>query len=191
MSITLEGTSVKYMISTPSVFTINESNIDKLVSAAYTPTVTRNKTGSAATRYIVFSLAYGSSEWNIACWKAVFAANSKTATVTAYNTPFGPARMGDVANDTFNKLVSEAAVSGSTFSDNAADYQGGAIYNYAAMTVSDSVFTGNKVTDEETDPFKSKAFGGAPGPPADPDPSGAARAECRSLGTAVFRKCCP
>lgn len=104
MSITLEGTSVKYTISTPSVFTINESNIDKLVSAAYTPTVTRNKTGSAATRYIVFSLAYGSSEWNIACWKAVFAANSKTATVTAYNTPFGPARMGDVANDTFNKL---------------------------------------------------------------------------------------
>lgn len=104
MAITLEGTSVKYTISTPSVYTINESNINQKVSAAFVPTVTRNKTGSAATRYIVFSIGYNTDSYNIACYKAVFTASSKTATVTAQDSIISPFRMGDIANTAFNRL---------------------------------------------------------------------------------------
>ena len=103
MAITLEGTSVKYTISTPSTITINASNIDTYFYN-WKPTVTRNKTGSAATRYIVFSIGQNTDSYNISAYKAVFAANSKTATVTAYTTPFGMARYGNIANTTFNRL---------------------------------------------------------------------------------------
>ena len=104
MSITLEGTSVKYTIGTPSTYTINESNIDQKASAAYVPSVTRNKTGSAVTRYIVFSIGYNTDSYNIACYRAVFAANSKTATVTAMDSLITPERMGGLANTNFNRL---------------------------------------------------------------------------------------
>ncbi|MBR3506832.1 MAG: hypothetical protein IKO02_07280, partial [Lentisphaeria bacterium] len=66
---------------------------------------------------------------------------------------------GAIFNDTFNNAVCIAEISGSTFSGNTADYQGGAIYNYATMTVTDSVFTGNQVTDP--DPYSYTSFGGA------------------------------
>ena len=104
MSITLKGTSVNYTISTPSSITINESNIDSYFYNGYRPTVTRNKTGSAATRYIVFSVGYNTDSFNIACYKAVFAANSKTATVTPFTSPFGMSRYGDLGNMSFNRL---------------------------------------------------------------------------------------
>ena len=101
MAITLEGTSVKYTISTPSTITINESNIDTYFYN-WKPTVTRNKTGSAATRYIVFDL--NGDGTNIAAYRAVFTATGKTATVTAYTSAFGMARYGDIANWNFTKL---------------------------------------------------------------------------------------
>lgn len=104
MAITLEGTSVKYTISTPSAFTVTEANIDTKVSSAYVPTVTRNKTGSAATRYIVFSIGYNTDSYNIACYRAVFTASGKTATVTAMDSLISPDRMGGLANTTFNRL---------------------------------------------------------------------------------------
>lgn len=104
MAITLEGTSVKYTISTPSVFTITEANIDQKVSAAFRPTITRNKTGQAATRYVVFSIGQNTDSYNIACYRAVFTASGKTATVTAMDSLISPARMGDLANTTFNRL---------------------------------------------------------------------------------------
>lgn len=104
MAITLEGTSVKYTISTPSAFTVTEANIDTKVSSAYVPTVTRNKTGSAATRYIVFSIGYNTDSYNIACYRAVFTASGKTATVTAMDSLISPDRMGGIANTTFNRL---------------------------------------------------------------------------------------
>ena len=104
MAITLKGTSVNYTISTPSTFTINEANIDQNVSAVYLPTVTRNKTGSAATRYIVFSIGQNTDSYNIACYRAVFTASGKTATVTAMNSLISPIRMGGLANLTFNRL---------------------------------------------------------------------------------------
>lgn len=104
MAITLEGTSVKYTISTPSAFTVTEANIDTKVSAAYVPTVTRNKTGSATTRYIVFSIGYNTDSYNIACYRAVFTASGKTATVTAMDSLISPDRMGGLANTTFNRL---------------------------------------------------------------------------------------
>lgn len=101
MAITLEGTSVKYTISTPSTITINESNIDTYFYN-WRPTVTRNKTGSAATRYIVFDL--NGDGTNIAAYRAVFTATGKTATVTAYTSAFGMVRYGDIANWNFTKL---------------------------------------------------------------------------------------
>lgn len=104
MSITLEGTSVRYTIGTPSTYTIDETNIDQKASAAYVPTVKRNKTGSAATRYIVFSVGYNTDSYNIACYKAVFTASGKTATVTAQDSLITPYRMGDLANENYNRL---------------------------------------------------------------------------------------
>lgn len=104
MAITLEGTSVKYTISTPSAFTINEANIDQNVSAVFVPTVTRNKTGSAVTRYIVFSVGQNTDSYNIACYRAVFTASGKTATVTAMNSLVSSEKMGGLANTTFNRL---------------------------------------------------------------------------------------
>lgn len=104
MAITLEGTSVKYTISTPSVFTVTEANIDQKVSAAYLPTITRNKTGQAATRYVVFSIGQNTDSYNIACYRAVFTASGKTATVTAMDSLISPERMGGLANTTFNRL---------------------------------------------------------------------------------------
>ena len=66
---------------------------------------------------------------------------------------------GAIYNDTYEGLASDTTVSGSTFSGNSADYQGGAIYNYAVLSVSDSEFTGNKVNDP--DPYSYTSFGGA------------------------------
>ncbi len=66
---------------------------------------------------------------------------------------------GAIFNDTFNNAVCTAEISGSTFSGNTADYQGGAIYNYAIMSVADSVFSGNSVIETESNIYTS--FGGA------------------------------
>ena len=66
---------------------------------------------------------------------------------------------GAVYNDTFNSAVSTVTVDGCVFDANTADYQGGAVYNYATMTVTDSVFTGNYLTD--SNPYSTTAYGGA------------------------------
>ncbi len=66
---------------------------------------------------------------------------------------------GAIFNDTYKNAVSTAAVEGCVFDTNSADYQGGAIYNYATMTVADSVFSGNSVIDTGTNSWTS--FGGA------------------------------
>ena len=66
---------------------------------------------------------------------------------------------GAIYNDTFKGAACEATVEDSVFEANTADYQGGAIYNYANMSVTGSVFTGNTVTDP--DPYSFSSFGGA------------------------------
>jgi hypothetical protein len=53
---------------------------------------------------------------------------------------------GAICNDTSDEgNVSSITVDASIFDANTADYLGGAVYNYAEMTISDSSFTGNKV----------------------------------------------
>ena len=66
---------------------------------------------------------------------------------------------GAIYNDTFDGNASDVTVATSIFDGNTADYQGGAIYNYASMSVSDSEFTGNMVIDTGTNSYTS--FGGA------------------------------
>ena len=66
---------------------------------------------------------------------------------------------GAICNDTFEGAVCEVSVDASVFEANTADYQGGAIYNYAVMSVTGSVFTGNMVVETETNSWTS--FGGA------------------------------
>ncbi len=66
---------------------------------------------------------------------------------------------GAIYNDTFNSAASTATVDGCMFEANTADFQGGAIYNYATLTVTDSDFSGNSVI--ETATSFSTSFGGA------------------------------
>ncbi len=66
---------------------------------------------------------------------------------------------GAFFNDTFNNTVCTTEISGSTFSGNTVDYQGGAIYNYAVLSIADSVFSGNRVIETESNTYTS--FGGA------------------------------
>ena len=66
---------------------------------------------------------------------------------------------GAIYNDTYSGAVASATVADSVFDSNSAEYQGGAIYNYASMTVTGSVFTGNMVVETETNSWTS--FGGA------------------------------
>lgn len=66
---------------------------------------------------------------------------------------------GAIYNDTFGSAVCDVSVEASVFDANAADYQGGAIYNYAVMTVSESVFTGNMVVETGMNSWTS--YGGA------------------------------
>ena len=66
---------------------------------------------------------------------------------------------GAICNDTYNTAKSTATVDGCVFDANTADYQGGAIYNYASLTVTNSVFSGNQVSDPN--PFSYTSFGGA------------------------------
>jgi len=86
--------------------------------------------------------------------------NGATASVSGCTFTANASRSGGaIYNDTYSGLVSVAEVDDSIFNANAADYQGGAIYNYAIMTVTGSTFTGNKVTD--SDPYSYTSFGGA------------------------------
>ena len=104
MSVTVTHGSYKFTISTPSSMTVNEGNINSLYSSVYKPTVKRDKTGTAITRYIFFELQSSSIGWEIAVYKAVFTKTGTTATVTSQTSM----RMGDVAaaklEDGVNKL---------------------------------------------------------------------------------------
>ena len=66
---------------------------------------------------------------------------------------------GAIYNDTYNTAVSDVTVEGCVFDANTADYQGGAIYNYAVLAVANSDFIGNLVVETETNTWTS--FGGA------------------------------
>jgi len=66
---------------------------------------------------------------------------------------------GAIYNDTYNTAVSTAAVADCVFDANSATLKGGAIYNYADMTVTNSVFSGNLVVEDELTSWDS--FGGA------------------------------
>ena len=86
--------------------------------------------------------------------------NGATASISGCTFGANASRSGGaIYNDTYNTVVSTAAVEGCVFDANTVDYQGGAIYNYAAMTVSNSDFTGNKVVETESNTYTS--FGGA------------------------------
>lgn len=99
MSVTLKGTNVTYTISNPTSVAVTESNLNSYYNAVYKPTVTRNKTDSAATRYIFFEFtSYGAVTNGVfASYKAVFAKGSKTATVTA--TTNYQVRLGKMATE--------------------------------------------------------------------------------------------
>ena len=99
MSVSFTYGSYKFTISTPSAITVTEAGINTYFKSAYVPTVKRNKSGTAITRYIFFELQNSNLGHEIAVYRAVFTKTGTTATVTAYS---GSARMGDIAND---KLV--------------------------------------------------------------------------------------
>lgn len=110
MAVTLKGTSVTYTVGVPSGITVNASNIDRYFHTDYKPTVTRNKTGSASTRYILYDLsdsAY-SNVYHIAIYKAVFTASGKTATVTPVAS--AATRRGEIANAKLDHNVSRLSV---------------------------------------------------------------------------------
>ena len=96
MAVTVTHGSYKFTISTPSAITVTEAGINTYFKSAYVPTVKRNKSGTAITRYIFFELQNSNTGHEIAIYKAVFTKTGTTATVTAYS---GSARMGDIAND--------------------------------------------------------------------------------------------
>lgn len=123
MAVTLKGTSVTYTVGVPSGITVNASNIDRYFHTDYKPTVTRNKTGSAATRYITYELS--DSAWSIgyeiAIYKAVFTASGKTATVTPVAS--AATRRGVIANAKLDDSVSRlhawisSSLSGDSFDE--------------------------------------------------------------------------
>ena len=86
--------------------------------------------------------------------------NGATASISGSTFSANSSRSGGaIYNDTYNTAKSTATVDGCVFDANTADYQGGAIYNFAALTVTNSVFTGNTVTDPN--PYSYTSFGGA------------------------------
>ena len=86
--------------------------------------------------------------------------NGATASISGSTFSANASRSGGaIYNDTYNTAVSTATVDGCVFDTNTADYQGGAIYNFATLTVTDSVFSGNSVTDPN--PYSYTSFGGA------------------------------
>lgn len=110
MAVTLKGTSVTYTVGVPSGITVNASNIDRYFHTDYKPTVKRNKTGSASTRYISYELcdsAY-SNVYQVAIYKAVFTASGKTATVTPVAS--AATRRGEIANAKLDDNVSRLSV---------------------------------------------------------------------------------
>lgn len=106
MAVTITHGSYKFTISTPSSMTVNEGNINSLYSSVYKPTVKRDKTGTAITRYIFFELQSSSIGWEIAVYKAVFTKTGTTATVTSQTSM----RMGDVAAAKLEDGVSKLQV---------------------------------------------------------------------------------
>ena len=94
------------------------------------------------------------------CGGAIELHQGATASISGSTFSANASRSGGaVYNDTYNTAVSTATVDGCVFDANTADYQGGAIYNYATLTVTDSVFTGNSVKDPN--PYSYTSFGGA------------------------------
>ena len=81
--------------------------------------------------------------------------NVSGSTFTANTAMYG----GAIYNDTFKTAVSTASVTDGVFDRNSATLKGGAIYNYANLTVENSVFSGNFVVEDETTVWVS--FGGA------------------------------
>ena len=97
MSVSFTYGSYKFTISTPSAITVTQAGLNTYFKNAYVPTVKRNKSGTAITRYIHFELMSSNMGHEIAIYKAVFTKTGTTATVTAYSSP--NVRMGDIAND--------------------------------------------------------------------------------------------
>ena len=86
--------------------------------------------------------------------------NGATASISGSTFSANASRSGGaIYNDTYNTAVSAATVDGCLFDANTADYQGGAIYNYAVLSVADSFFDGNRVVETASNSYTS--FGGA------------------------------
>lgn len=107
MSVSFTYGSYKFTISTPSAITCTEAGLNTYFKTAFVPTVKRNKSGTAITRYIHFELQSANLGHEIAIYKAVFTKTGTTATVTAHSSP--NVRMGDIANgklvDGMNRLL--------------------------------------------------------------------------------------
>lgn len=108
MSVSITHGSYKFTISTPSSITVNESNLNSYYRSVYTPTIKRDKTGTAITRYIRFELESSNIGYDIALYKAVFTKTGTTATVTAVTSV--NRRMGEIANAKLEDGVNRLAV---------------------------------------------------------------------------------
>ena len=108
MSVTIEHGSYKFTISTPSSITVTEANLNSYYRSIFTPTVKRNKSGTAITRYIFFELDSSNVGYEIAIYKAVFTKTGTTATVSAVTS--SNCRMGTIANAKLQDGVNKLAV---------------------------------------------------------------------------------
>lgn len=128
-SVKISGSTYTYTISNiQNAITCTPGNRNSRYGFVYAcPTVTRNKTGEAFTRYFMYEVSGASSgqtlDYEIALYKAVFTKTGKTATVTEV-TSESVATLGRLAYVKINRtwspsLVVSAGTSASSFWDNA------------------------------------------------------------------------
>lgn len=128
-SVKISGNTYTYTISNiQNAITCTPGNRNSRYGSVYAcPTVTRNKTGEAFTRYFMYEVSGASSgqtlDYEIALYKAVFTKTGKTATVTEV-TSESVATLGRLAYVKINRtwspsLVVSAGTSASSFWDNA------------------------------------------------------------------------
>ena len=121
-SVTLEGSKYKYTMTIPSPLNVGSATCNKYLSEIFTPVITRSSTGTAITKYFLIAATFANSfnymskdysmdssgeyGYALATYKAVFAANSKSSTVTAMSN-----------TSVFDSPYFEALFGGSEFPD--------------------------------------------------------------------------
>ena len=80
MSVSITHGSYKFTISTPSAITVTEAGINTYFKNAYVPTVKRNKSGTAITRYIFFELQNSNTGHEIAIYNGTWCSQNSLLT---------------------------------------------------------------------------------------------------------------